>query len=191
LKKLFFGLILNLMLLSSCATYSPFPIGTQYGAFVRYGDGHHAGLDYSIREGTPIIASSDGEVTSIEIPCPREWYCGGIFVDLHHSDNFNSRYGHLKKIYVKSGQVLKRGQLIGLSGGGNNGYDHLHFVIFKDFSWPVYVNSFDPKEFWLGGKPQCFFPNKDYSSYSPKEITLPIACGGYAKELISKIKSKD
>jgi murein DD-endopeptidase MepM/ murein hydrolase activator NlpD len=191
MKRLFLCLVLNILLISSCATYSPFPIGNRYGGFVNYGDGYHAGIDYSIREGTPIIASSEGEVSLVEIPCASQWYCGGIFVEIHHADNFNSDYGHLKKVYVKPGQVLKRGQLIGLSGDNNRGYAHLHFVIFKDFSVPNYRNSFDPDEFWLGGRPQCFDPNKDYASYSPKEITLPIACGGYERELISKIKSKD
>ncbi|MGD8502259.1 MAG: hypothetical protein PVH49_01525, partial [Syntrophobacterales bacterium] len=37
-------------------------IGVGYGAPVKYGEGRHPGLDYSIPKGTPIIACYDGKV---------------------------------------------------------------------------------------------------------------------------------
>jgi hypothetical protein len=44
--------------------------------------------------------------------------------------------------------------------------------------------------FWLGGQAQCFDPKIDYSNYSQKEITLPIACGDYGKALIAEAREK-
>jgi hypothetical protein len=183
MKKVIFCQILILVLLSSCVSNGTFPIGNQYGGFVSYGERRHAGLDFSIGIGTPIIAATEGKVSFIYIPCPDEWYCGGIFVVLNHNDQFQTLYGHLQKVYIELGQVLKRGQLIGLSGSSNHYYPHLHFVVCKMKGQCVYSDSYDPDGFWMDGKPQCFDPNKDYTKYQLKELTLPIACGEYAKGL--------
>jgi len=204
MKKLFFCLILNVLLISSCATQyyatkssynvGPFVVGIPYGGIVLYGDNRHAGLDFNILQGTPIIASSDGKVVDVGDPCPGEWYCGGIFVSIYHGGIFSgifTRYGHLKNVYLNYGQVVKRGQLIGLSGANNIGSPHLHFTICNVGEACPYSNSYDPDKFWLDGKPQCFDPNKDYSSYSKKDLTIPIACGEYAKDLLDRIKRKD
>ena len=112
---------------------------------------------------------------------------------ISHGEHFNAIYGHLAKIFVMKGQLLKRGQMIGLSGAGNNGHAHLHFGICKKGGGGAknYSQTYNPDEFWLGGKPQCFDPNKDYSNYSQKEIILPVACGDHAKTLTSKTKKKD
>ena len=192
MKKLFLCLILT-VLLSSCATYGPFYVGNRHGAPVIYGEGKHPGIDFNIRIGTPIIAISDGTVLAIGEPDSKELYGGGIFVKISHGEHFDAIYGHLSKILIEKGQLLKRGQMIGLSGASNDGYAHLHFGICKKGggSSKNYSQAYNPDEFWLGGKPPCFDPNKDYSSYSQKEITLPVACGDYAKELKSKTKKKD
>jgi hypothetical protein len=181
-------LILNTILLSSCA-YGPFYIGTHYGSPVSYGEGRHAGLDFNISEGTPIIAATEGKVGFIYTPCPNEWYCGGIFVEVHHNDyKITTLYAHLKTVYVVHDQIVKRGQLIGLSGANNRGYDHLHFVVCKVWGPCYYSFSHDPDKFWLDGKPQCYDPAKDYKDYSLKDMTLPIACGEYAKKLNNEIR---
>lgn len=176
---------------SSCATHGPFYVGNPYGAPVSYGEGRHPGIDFDIRIGTPIIATSDGDVIYIGEPDSRERYGGGFFVGVSHGEHFNSLYGHMTKALVKEGESLKRGQLIGFSGASNNGYAHLHFGICKiGGGCKNYSETFDPKMFWLGGKPQCFNPNMDYSSYSQKEITIPVACGDYAKKLALGSKEK-
>ena len=192
MKKLFFCMILNVLLASSCATHGPFYVGNPYDAPVSYGERRHPGIDFDISIGTPIIASSDGLVFYIGEPDSKERYGGGIFVGISHGEHFSTLYGHLNKIFVENGQSLKRGQLIGLSGASNNGYAHLHFGICKiGGSCKNYSETYDPMKFWLGGKAQCFDPNKDYSNYSQKDITLPVACGEYAKELAAQTKRKD
>ena len=192
MKKLIFFLILNGLLASSCATHGPFYVGNPYGARVIYGEGLHPGIDFDISVGTPIIASSDGVVIHIGEPDYKESWRGGISVVISHGEHFNTFYAHLTKTFVEKGQLIKRGQLIGLSGASNNGYAHLHFGICKiGGSCINYSKTYDPQKFWLGGKGQCFDPNKYYSSYSQRDITHPIACGDYRKALKSKTEKKD
>jgi len=194
MKKVRYVLILISFLVISCATatHGPFYIRKPYGAPCPYGERIHPGIDFRISTGTPIIAISDGKVIYIGEPDSKESYGGGFFVSISHSIHFNSLYGHLSKVFVEKGQSLKRGQLIGLSGASNNGNAHLHFGICKKRgNCQNYSQTYNPDEFWLGGKPQCFDPNKDYSSYSQKEIAFPVACVDYAKELKSKTKKKD
>lgn len=180
------------MLTSSCATHGPFYVGKPYGALVIYGEGRHPGIDFDISNGTPIIAISDGEVVYIGEPDAKERYGGGIFVGISHGEYFSSLYGHLTRVFVEKGQSLKRGRFIGLSGASNNGYHHLHFGLCKIVGGcKNYSETYDPKKFWLGGEPRCFDPNANYSSNSQKEITLPVACGEYAKELVAQTKTKD
>ena len=192
MKKLLSYMMLCYFLTCSCATYNPFPLGRLHGDPCPYGEGRHPGIDFDIFSGKPIIACSDGKVEWVGEPCPKERHCGGFLVLIRHGDHFSSNNMHLSKVYVSRNQSVKRGQLIGLSGPSNSGYEHLHFGIVKIWgSGAMYSQTYDPNKFWLDGKPQCFDPNKDYSSYSQKEITLPVACGDYAKELKSKTKKKD
>ena len=191
MKKYVFYMILAIFL-SSCATRGPFYTGNHWGAPVIYGEGRHPGIDFDISIGTPIIASSYGVVFYIGEPDSKERYGGGIFVGISHGEDFYTIYGHLNKIFVEKGQSLKRGQLIALSGASNSGYAHLHFGICKIGGRSKnYSHTYNPDKFWLDGKAQCFDPSTDYSDYSQKEITLPVACGDHAKELKSKTKKTD
>jgi murein DD-endopeptidase MepM/ murein hydrolase activator NlpD len=195
MKKLFLGLILAVLLTSSCSTHGPFSVGHHYGSPAPYGEGRQPGIDFSISKGTPIITPSDGIVIYIGEPDSKERYGGGIFVVISHGTHFNTLYGHLINVFVEKGQSLKRGQLIGQSGSSNDGYAHLHLGVCKISEnlrdCQSYSKTYDPDNFWLGGKAQCFDPKMDYSMYSQKEITLPIACEEYAKKLMAQIKRKD
>jgi murein DD-endopeptidase MepM/ murein hydrolase activator NlpD len=192
MNKYIFYLVLVIFMSSSCGTHGPFYVGIPYGAPVSYGERRHPGIDFDISVGTPIISSSDGVVTLIGKPDTKDPVRGGISVGITHSEHSGMLlYSHLTKIFVVGGQWLKRGQLIGLSGANNNGYAHLHFGICKiGGNCMNYSETYDPNKFWLGGKAQCFDPNKDYSNYSQREITLPVACGDYAKKLTLESKGK-
>jgi murein DD-endopeptidase MepM/ murein hydrolase activator NlpD len=144
-----------------------------------YGDGRHPGIDYLIPVGTPIVAVSDGVVVFTGEPYKDKHWGGGIAVRLKHADDFFSVYAHLSKVYVTIGQHVKRGERLGLSGRAYPKHQELHFGLIKNGkkdSGLYFSETYNPNDFWLSGKPQCFDPNKDYSKYSIKEITFPVEC---------------
>jgi murein DD-endopeptidase MepM/ murein hydrolase activator NlpD len=179
--------------LSSGATHAlgPFHVDKHYGDRAPYGDGSHPGIDFSITTGSPIIAVSDGTVSRL-----HNTVTDGEEVVINHGKYFRSIYAHLSQVFVRKDQVVKRGQLIALSGASNNygkfNNNHLHFGICKyGGGCRLSSETYDPNVFWLGGQPQCFDPNMDYSAYSQKDIILPIACGDYGKALIAGSTGKD
>ena len=191
MKKLICCLIFSISLIWACDSQKPssaipFHVCRQYGAPVSYGEGSHPGIDFEVSQGTPIIAAAEGEVSFVGDSDPKTSNGGGVFVRVQNSQHFDLIYGHLSKVYVHKDQLLKRGQLIGLSGASNDGLPHLHFGISKiGGSSQKYSQTYDPQKFWLDGMPKCFDPGADYSKYYPEGITIPIACNAYAKQLIT------
>ena len=85
----------------------------------------HEGIDFGAGTGTPVFASAGGVVGTANF---HPEY--GHQIEIDHGNEFTSRYAHLSKIKVKSGQVVKRGQLIALSGNsGRSTGPHLHFEV--------------------------------------------------------------
>ena len=175
--------------LSGCAT-SPLirDANNPYGAQRPYG--RHPGIDFIVSIGTPVIAPADGKVTEIRKFEGSQPWQGGWIVRVSHADQSHSQYLHLSELYIELGQSLTRGRLIGLSGAPNRGKAHLHFCICASAGRCIdFSETLDPDNFWLGGTPQCFRPGYDYSAISQRELTLPLACGDYAQELIARIKT--
>ena len=95
-----------------------------------YGGIGHNGVDWPCAEGTPILASHDGEAAYYEQKNPQGEFIGyGKYVSIRDRDNgFKTEYCHLSRV-VKTGQV-KAGEVIGLSGNtGNSTGPHLHFTL--------------------------------------------------------------
>jgi murein DD-endopeptidase MepM/ murein hydrolase activator NlpD len=85
----------------------------------------HLGLDFRVPSGTPIHAMNDGTVL-----LARPLYFEGNFVVLDHGQGFLTLYLHLSEFKVKEGEQVKRGQVIGLSGGtGRATGPHLHVAV--------------------------------------------------------------
>lgn len=85
----------------------------------------HKGVDFAIPLGTPVLAVGDGEV----IVAKRSGGAGN-YVAIRHGRQYMTRYMHMKKVLVKPGQKVKRGDRIGLSGNtGRSTGPHLHFEI--------------------------------------------------------------
>lgn len=86
---------------------------------------NHKGIDWATPTGTPVMASNAGTVVT------AGWVSGyGYAVYINHSDGRQTRYGHLSKVLVKSGQTVSQGQKIALSGNtGRSTGPHLHFEI--------------------------------------------------------------
>ena len=85
----------------------------------------HAGIDIVSPSGTPIKAPADGKV----IYSARRGDYGNLVV-LEHSYGLTTRYGHLLRYNVRSGQAVKRGDIIGWVGlTGRTTAPHLHYEV--------------------------------------------------------------
>jgi murein DD-endopeptidase MepM/ murein hydrolase activator NlpD len=85
----------------------------------------HQGLDFRVPTGTPVTAMNDGTVL-----LARPLYFEGNFVVIDHGQGLLTLYLHLSEFKVKEGDVVKRGQEIGLSGGtGRATGPHLHVAV--------------------------------------------------------------
>ena len=72
----------------------------------------HYGLDFAAKEGTPIKAMLDGEVTLSEKDL---YYTGGTII-FDHGHGVSTLYMHLKDVNVSKGQKVKKGEIIGTVG---------------------------------------------------------------------------
>lgn len=85
----------------------------------------HLGLDFRVPSGTPVAAMNDGTVL-----LARPLYFEGNFVVLDHGQGLLTLYLHLSEFKVKEGDRVKRGQVVGLSGGtGRATGPHLHVAV--------------------------------------------------------------
>lgn len=83
----------------------------------------HKGVDFSMPVGTPVLAVGDGEVV-----IAKHSGAAGNYVAIRHGRQYTTRYMHLKKLLVKPGQKVKRGDRIALSGNtGRSTGPHLHY----------------------------------------------------------------
>ena len=85
----------------------------------------HEGIDFRAATGTRVYASKTGRVV---YAARKSGY--GKTVVIQHEDDFSTAYGHLSRIYVSVGSIIRQGQVIGLSGNtGMSTGPHLHFEI--------------------------------------------------------------
>lgn len=103
------------------------------------GGSNHQAVDFMMPIGTPVHAARDGLVVNYY----QLSNSGGLssmhqdkgnFIEIKHTDGTVANYHHLRLMGVKvdKGQIVKRGELIGLSG--NTGFSsgpHLHFAVTK------------------------------------------------------------
>ena len=98
---------------------------------------YHRGIDLAGSYNEPILATADGKVK----------YAGwmgayGKVVVIEHDFGIVTKYGHLKRIHTKKGQMVTRGDKIGIQGntGRSNG-PHLHYEVRYN------KRALDPKKF--------------------------------------------
>jgi murein DD-endopeptidase MepM/ murein hydrolase activator NlpD len=88
----------------------------------------HNGVDFAGREGSDVATVASGVVV---FAGPRAGY--GQMVEINHGGGFSSRYGHHQKLFVKVGDVVKKGEVIGLMGSsGRSTGPHVHFEVYKN-----------------------------------------------------------
>ncbi len=86
------------------------------------------GVDKANYCGTPLYAAADGSITTAD----AVGYNGGFgqFIKIAHPNGTETLYSHLSKISVVLGQIVAKGQLIGLMGStGRSTGCHVHFEV--------------------------------------------------------------
>jgi murein DD-endopeptidase MepM/ murein hydrolase activator NlpD len=86
----------------------------------------HSGIDLTADYGAPVVATADGTVSD------SGWSAGyGKRVVLEHGHNgLTTVYGHLSDFFVRPGQVVRRGEVIGRIGHtGRATGSHLHYEV--------------------------------------------------------------
>lgn len=103
------------------------PVTQEFGVpNKRYASGYHDGVDFGCAVGTPVRAMRKGVVT------PNNWGPDyGKHIVQRRTFPIGTKnhliYAHLSKVFVKPGQKIKKGQIIGLSGNtGKSTAAHLH-----------------------------------------------------------------
>lgn len=102
----------------------------------------HQGVDITAPMGTPIVAAARGTIT-------RAGYEGdyGQMVEIDHGFGVITRYAHASKTLVRRGQVVKRGERIGLVGkSGLAVGPHLHYEVL------VNGRPTNPRNYFLSAK---------------------------------------
>ena len=105
----------------------------------------HEGIDFPAPTGTPIVAAAGGVVIASEFH-PQF----GNMLEIDHGGDLITRYAHTSKIYVKLGDIVKRGQHVADIGStGRSTGSHLHFEVrIKDVPQ-------DPNKFLTAGANQA------------------------------------
>jgi len=107
-----------------------------YGSISQSYSGRHSGIDIAGSTGSAIGAAAGGTVTF------AGWQGGyGNFVIINHGNGLVTRYAHLSKIYVGSGDWVNQGQSIGTRGStGRSTGPHLHFEVLQNGSFRNPIN---------------------------------------------------
>ena len=102
----------------------------------------HTGLDFPADIGTSIVAAAGGVVVVQDL---HPAY--GNMVEVDHGNNLITRYAHASQVFVKKGDIVKRGQKIAEVGStGRSTGPHLHFEV-----WVSGVVQ-DPSRFLAAGE---------------------------------------
>ena len=89
------------------------------------GSALHTGLDFQASTGVPIVAAAGGVVVTQEF---HPAY--GNMVELDHGNDLITRYAHASQVFVKKGDLVKRGKKIAEVGTtGRSTGPHLHFEV--------------------------------------------------------------
>jgi len=115
-------------------------LGGRRNPFGGRGYEYHEGQDIDGQTGDPVQVTADGKVI---IAGRQRGYGNVVYID--HGNGLSTRYGHLSQINVTVGQVVTRGQIIGLVGStGRSTGPHLHYEV-RINNQPV-----DPKQYLPG-----------------------------------------
>ena len=103
-------------------------LGSLFGWRIDPISGHsalHTGLDFQADTGTPVLAAAGGIVVTQEF---HPAY--GSMLEIDHGNDLITRYAHTSRMFVKKGDLVRRGQKIAEVGTtGRSTGAHLHFEV--------------------------------------------------------------
>ena len=102
----------------------------------------HTGLDFQADTGTLILAAAGGVVVT------QEYHPAyGNMIEIDHGNDLVTRYAHASKVFVKKGDLIRRGQKLAEVGTtGRSTGPHLHFEVL------VQGVPQDPQKFLTAGR---------------------------------------
>jgi len=98
--------------------------GTVSSKFGTYKGIRHNGIKIDAAEGTPVLAAADGTVTYSAL---MKYF--GETIIIKHNDIYSTVYSQLKERNVRSGDLVRQGDRIGLLGAEGDQSPHLSFEI--------------------------------------------------------------
>lgn len=105
----------------------------------------HEGMDFTAPVGTEVFATGDGVVESVNYSFKGY----GNEIVINHGYGYKTRYAHLSRFKVRTGQKVNRGDVIGNVGNtGKSTGPHLHYEVLKNGQAvnPVYYYYNDLKD---------------------------------------------
>ncbi|MBW7912701.1 MAG: M23 family metallopeptidase [Taibaiella sp.] len=89
----------------------------------------HTGIDFTAATGTPVYATGDGTIR--EAGYDNGGYGNNVLIN--HGYGYQTLYAHMKKIKVRVGDRVRRGEVIGWIGStGKSTGPHLHYEVIKN-----------------------------------------------------------
>ena len=148
--------------------------GIRKNHYVLFKQRAHSGFDitadietqvHAVQGGKVLLAEFDGTTTE-GIDAFNDGY--GNKVEILNNDGRRVVYGHLRKILVKPGDIVKQGDIIGLTGcSGGSRVPHLHIEIRKTNTEETGLDyTIDPLE---------VLPHKDLDKLTEKFVKEPYA----------------
>jgi murein DD-endopeptidase MepM/ murein hydrolase activator NlpD len=112
----------------------------------------HEGIDFAAPRGTEVFATGSGTIKTIKTNSELQTGYGN-YIEIDHGYGYISKYAHLNKIKIKKGDIVNRGDVIGLVGStGGSTAPHVHYEVIKD------GKKMDPINYLMNG-----INNHDYS----------------------------
>jgi len=112
------------------------PFGPRFDPFGR-GYAMHEGLDFVASPGTDVLAAASGVVVKADYHAEF-----GNMIEINHGGELITRYAHMSSLKVSVGNVVRRGQAIGIIGStGRSTGPHLHFEV-RANNIPINPNKF-------------------------------------------------
>ena len=116
---------------------SSLPIGSPID-FIRMTSGYGARIDpqrrtLSFHHGLDLVGIKNEKVSSVSdgvVIAAGQFSGYGNYIEINHGNGIKTGYAHLKKIFVRPGNKVHKGDIIGVQGStGKSTGDHLHYEV--------------------------------------------------------------